>query len=331
VSKVPPLHFRIDYALRGQESVIDVRPSDIDTFETSTPLPEGFGTGRTTLARLPGGLGYARIQNRGTRDRLDLRLKYLAPGYKVTFHGCSDRVEAGVESISRRSNLNKNDSLILSPAVVGTMRVRPGIGTDDTSFFIPPDILYSVVEDMEGTLNPEMEKLLKDPGEITVIRGKATPEMQAIFEQIRNCHMHGSLRRLYLEGKVREFIALRLDQAFTTGRKPAASNSLTPAERDRVYGALDIIEHSLNNPPTIPSLARLVGLNTSKLKSGFKAQFGYTVFGYIHHLRMLRAMALLRYTDLNVSQVAWDVGYANTSAFSAAFKREFGFSPGTLR
>lgn len=330
MSKASPLHFRIHYTLRRQESVIDIRPSGLDTFEVSTPLPEGFGTGHTTMAQLPGGLGYARIQNRGTKDRLDLRLKYLPSGYKVTFHGCSDRVEAGVEGTSRRSHLHKNDSLILSPAVVGTMRVRPGIGTDDTSFFIPPDVLCSVMEDMESPLNPELEKLLKDPDEITVIRGKATPAMQAVFEQIRSCHLNGSLRRLYLEGKIREFLALRLDQTFTTRKAPSASNSLAPAERDRVYGALDIIEHNLHHPPTIPRLARMVGLNTSKLKSGFKAQFGYTVFGYIHHLRMLRAMALLRYTDLNVSQVAWDVGYANTSAFSAAFKREFGFNPGTL-
>jgi AraC-like DNA-binding protein len=212
------------------------------------------------------------------------------------------------------------------------MRMHPGASTDDTSFFIPPEKLYSLVDDMNRPLDPKLEKMLQDPySSILAIGGKATPAMQLVFEQIRNCELRGGLRRLYLEGKIRKFLALRLQQACIDGGMAYADFTLTSRERDRIHDARDIIVHSLHDPPTIPVLARRIGLNTSKLKAGFKEEFRITVFGYIHYLRMFRAMALLRDTDLNVSQVALEVGYSNTSAFSRAFKREMGFNPNLLQ
>ena len=86
-----------------------------------------------------------------------------------------------------------------------------------------------------------------------------------------------------------------------------------------------------HHPPTISKLARRVGLNTTKLKKGFRYEFGTTIFAYSRRLRMLEAERLLRNTDMNVSEVAAVVGYSNPGAFSFAFKQELGFAPSLLK
>jgi AraC-like DNA-binding protein len=52
---------------------------------------------------------------------------------------------------------------------------------------------------------------------------------------------------------------------------------------------------------------------------------------YLAQWRMQLAAARLRDTDAKVMQVALEVGYVNEAAFSRAFKRAVGESPGAWR
>jgi transcriptional regulator GlxA family with amidase domain len=52
---------------------------------------------------------------------------------------------------------------------------------------------------------------------------------------------------------------------------------------------------------------------------------------YLQTLRLHRARALLRDQRVTVLAVATQVGYTSDVAFAAAFKREFGLSPGVYR
>ena len=42
---------------------------------------------------------------------------------------------------------------------------------------------------------------------------------------------------------------------------------------------------------------------------------------------MQKARHLLETAEMNVSQVAWEVGYVNVSQFSKAYKKRFGVLP----
>ncbi len=66
------------------------------------------------------------------------------------------------------------------------------------------------------------------------------------------------------------------------------------------------------------------------MKGGFRAHFGTSVFAYLRKARMELAQELLRKRHLNVTEVAFRVGYSNPSKFAAAFRREFGVSPSTI-
>nr|WP_232289114.1 AraC family transcriptional regulator [Paenibacillus sp. Aloe-11] len=92
-----------------------------------------------------------------------------------------------------------------------------------------------------------------------------------------------------------------------------------------------ILESSMIDPPSLIALSRKVGLNDFKLKKGFKACFGTTVFEYLRQIRLDYAMKLLRSQESNVTEAAMAVGYSNVSAFSEQFFREYGVKPSAIK
>ncbi|WOD36934.1 AraC family transcriptional regulator [Nodosilinea sp. E11] len=154
-----------------------------------------------------------------------------------------------------------------------------------------------------------------------------TPAMRLVLEQLWRCPFQGQTRRIFLEAKCLELIALKLEQLSTASSQTKELRPLSADDRDRIYAAQKILIDQLDNPPTLLELARRVNLNDYKLKVGFKQVFGTTVFGYLHQHRMETARHLLHSRRFNVKEVAQSVGYANQSRFAAAFRKQFGVNP----
>jgi AraC-like DNA-binding protein len=154
-----------------------------------------------------------------------------------------------------------------------------------------------------------------------------TPAMRLVLEQLWRCPFQGQTRRIFLEAKCLELIALKLEQLSTESPQVSDPKPLSADDRDRIYAAQKILIDQLDDPPTLLELARQVNLNDYKLKVGFKQVFGTTVFGYLHQHRMETARHLLHSRRLNVKEVAQSVGYANQSRFAAAFRKQFGINP----
>jgi AraC-like DNA-binding protein len=192
-----------------------------------------------------------------------------------------------------------------------------------------PGYLYQLIGEELEEVSPEIRELVAENhqsffNDINLI----TPAMRSALDQILNCPFTGNTRRIYLESKCLELIALKLEQ-FKQGdrydRKPLCS--LKPDDVDRIYLAQDILTKNADHPPSLMQLARQVGLNDFKLKLGFREIFGTTVFGYVHRHRMETARQLLSDRRMNVKEVAQAVGYANQSRFAAAFRKQFGINP----
>ncbi|HET9389597.1 MAG TPA: AraC family transcriptional regulator [Steroidobacteraceae bacterium] len=99
----------------------------------------------------------------------------------------------------------------------------------------------------------------------------------------------------------------------------------------RIYEARDYLSQHYANPPNIPQLARMIGLNRTKLKESFRDTLGFTIYEYIVRRRMERAAEMLVTGDYGVAQVAYAVGYEYPANFTAAFKRHFGQLPHTWK
>ncbi|MBD2153015.1 AraC family transcriptional regulator [Leptolyngbya sp. FACHB-16] len=155
--------------------------------------------------------------------------------------------------------------------------------------------------------------------------------MQTVLQQILNCPYQGAMKRLYLEGKALELVALQLEQWSSQTSSQSSSKRLRPSDIERLHEAKHILLRDLNNPPSLLELARQVGLNDYKLKVGFRSIFGTTVFGYVRLHRLERARQLLESCDMSVTQVAATVGYSSQGHFAAAFRKQFGVNPRSIK
>ena len=77
----------------------------------------------------------------------------------------------------------------------------------------------------------------------------------------------------------------------------------------------------------VDTLAEDVGISRAQLHRKMKEMTGISSGKFLRNLRMEQAARLLRESKVNVSQVAYKVGYADLAHFSTAFKSHFGQSP----
>ncbi|MEO1352014.1 MAG: AraC family transcriptional regulator [Cyanobacteria bacterium J06635_15] len=161
--------------------------------------------------------------------------------------------------------------------------------------------------------------------------GKMTPTMRVVLQQILQCPYRHETKRLFLESKALELLALQLEQWLALDQNKHRSSCLKVGDIERVHGAADILLQELSQPPSIIALAHRVGLNEHKLKVGFRQVFETTVFGYVKTQRLERARQLLLAGDVTVTQAALTVGYASQGHFAAAFRQRFGVNPRSLR
>ena len=158
-----------------------------------------------------------------------------------------------------------------------------------------------------------------------------TPQIQLILHNIIQCKRSGYLKKMYLEAKVIELLMLQTE-AFETRFSSNDCNCLFSSKKDveKIQAVKELINEEPNNAFTLNGLAKKTGLNTFKLKKGFKALYGQTVFGYINDLKMEKARQLLLDKNISVKEVAYLCGYNSPNNFSTAFKKKYGLSPNQL-
>lgn len=167
------------------------------------------------------------------------------------------------------------------------------------------------------------ETLLVPPGKLLL-----QPRMAELLHAIVQCSFQGLTKYLFIEAKMLELFALQMEQFNTNS---GAKEEWNRADRERLKAVHDFITHAYLEPLTLTGLCYQFGLNEFKLKKGYKHFFGSTVFGHIHKLRLQSAQQLLISGQMNVSEVSFHIGYNNISSFSEAFKKQFGYLPGTIR
>src|ERR1700750_3114126 len=96
----------------------------------------------------------------------------------------------------------------------------------------------------------------------------------------------------------------------------------------QVGTALGAIHDGGHTPWTVESLAEAAGMSRSAFAARFKELLGQTPLEYVTEWRMQKAIQLLERRDKKLIDIARLVGYESDAAFSKAFKRVVGASPG---
>ena len=94
---------------------------------------------------------------------------------------------------------------------------------------------------------------------------------------------------------------------------------------------LSIIHAQPGNDWSVETLAKSVDLSPSRFAARFKEIVGESPMSYVSEWRIHVASCLLKTTESNVSEIAFQVGYENLAAFNRAFKRHLNMPPGAWR
>ena len=104
------------------------------------------------------------------------------------------------------------------------------------------------------------------------------------------------------------------------------------AVNDRIVGAaLRALHAEPARPWTLEELARVAGTSRSVLAERFPQLVGQAPMQYLAQWRMLLASNLLARSNAPLARIAEEVGYQTDTAFSRAFRREYGMPPATWR
>lgn len=102
--------------------------------------------------------------------------------------------------------------------------------------------------------------------------------------------------------------------------------------RDRTIGAvLAAMHRQPAHPWTLAELARHAGTSRSVLAERFQQLMDCTPMQYLTQWRMTLAANMLRHGNAPLVRIAAEVGYQTDTAFSRAFRREYGLPPATWR
>ncbi|MGG4494840.1 helix-turn-helix transcriptional regulator [Brevibacillus reuszeri] len=156
---------------------------------------------------------------------------------------------------------------------------------------------------------------------------EVTPAIEKCVHDMYFCTYQGPLKKLYLESKAMEIIAL-VNQDHSFVQPPSKAKVIwRKQDREVIEQARELILTHLENPLTIRQLSRQVGMNEFKLKQGFRELYDMTIFEQVRKARLERALWLMETEQVNIGQAAVAVGYSNASNFTAAFRKQYGCNP----
>lgn len=113
---------------------------------------------------------------------------------------------------------------------------------------------------------------------------------------------------------------------------PATQRSWLRGLRDVHVGrALALIHRDPSRAWTVLTLAREVGLSRSTFSARFSELVGLPAMEYVTRWRIRVARSRLLERSISLAKLAEEVGYESEAAFSRAFKRVTGVTPGSLR
>lgn len=113
---------------------------------------------------------------------------------------------------------------------------------------------------------------------------------------------------------------------------PEADQGWLAALRDKQVGrALAFMHSAPEKDWSLESLAKETGMSRSGFSARFTSLVGESAMRYLTNWRMQLAHAQLLDTSDSLLVVAVRLGYQSEAAFSRAFKRIFGVSPGSVR
>ncbi|CAH1657587.1 helix-turn-helix transcriptional regulator [Chelatococcus asaccharovorans] len=198
------------------------------------------------------------------------------------------------------------------------------------SFYVRPELIR---ESFGMDLSQGMARQLLSPreGTMAMTEQKIDPEFLRLLRGLFEIRFSGPRDLTLAAARILELLVLSVDAVDRGGKAEEQSIVFTARELAMFDRAREVLAGDFTESQTIPRLARKLGTNATKLKSGFRLLYGTTIFAFRNRHRMHRAMQLLAEGDTPIAAVAHAVGFRHQASFTSAFRAHFGLTPTQAR
>jgi AraC-like DNA-binding protein len=182
--------------------------------------------------------------------------------------------------------------------------------------------------------HPAAHQLVKLLPKIIFIEASTSPHMEWIQSTLRFMAAEAMALRPGGETVVTRLADILVIQAIRSwmDQDPAAQTGWLGAMRDRQIGrALSLVHRDPARVWRVESLATQVAMSRSAFAARFTELVGEPPMHYVARWRMHVALTRLKEEGTALGELAIRLGYRSEAAFSRAFKRVIGVSPGTAR
>lgn len=184
------------------------------------------------------------------------------------------------------------------------------------------------VDDMTGT----GEETAAYREALCVVAGLGIVVISVLCYKLMKCHEENKRYKQEIE------ILLTRDKlrdTFSEGYE-RTDNITTPKVTGKDEELMNKVDQYINDNLSettlrVDALSDYVGLSRSQFHRRIKEIMGVSPSDYIRNIKLQKACALLRDTDIDISQVAYSLGFNAQSHFSTQFKRFSGLTPSEYR
>jgi len=182
--------------------------------------------------------------------------------------------------------------------------------------------------------HPAAQELVRLLPRVIRIEAWSSPQAEWMQSTLRLMASEAGERRPGGETVVTRLADILVIQAIRSwiAENPSAQTGwLGALHDDRIGPAILRVQRDPARAWTVASLAREVAMSRSAFAARFRELVGETPMQYLTRWRMHVATTWLREGNATVAELASRLGYRSEAAFSRAFKRVIGVSPGSLR
>ena len=206
--------------------------------------------------------------------------------------------------------------------------IAPGVGhgfiADTEKGLKTIEVKFTASEMLCGHLKTLAEQIRLPDGKIRRLAENLIGEgmsKAAYRNDIVNLRFCEILMHLLRTSEEKEDAGYGVDDPIPEYARESGSNS---AELKK---ALTFMEKNLDQPVDLDTLAKVSGMSRFQFNRSFKSAYGITPIRYLGDLRFAKAKELMRYSDKNVTQIAYSVGFNDVHYFSRFFKQRENVAP----
>ncbi|OHX64414.1 hypothetical protein NH26_22760 [Flammeovirga pacifica] len=201
-----------------------------------------------------------------------------------------------------------------------------------------PSLVISEIylEGMDGLQLTEKIKLGEKTKHTPIILLSSNPDTQERIKALEagsDSFIAKPFSPKHMEVRVHQLLKAR-SNIMVLDKKETKTNKNVPKKAEVSFEdhARKIIEKNISEVEfSIPELAKELDMSNIQLYRKMKAETGMPPVEFVRNIRLQKALDLLKTSDLNISEIAYEVGFNDPQYFRKSFKKQFGQTPTQYR